>query len=214
MREPSHPAGEASQDQTTLHVRRAAAGDAESLGWVFERFSPLLSAQARYRLGPVVSARIDVEDVVAEAWLIAMGKLGELVPRDGRYTPVLLRYLASVVQNVANNRMRGFFRERVNDAPAAEPEHRFEDDLSASITGVVSRASRRELAIAIQDALGELDEPGREIIILRGIEGRANTEVAELLGELPNTVSRRYGRALERLRSALPRSVFDELLDP
>jgi RNA polymerase sigma factor (sigma-70 family) len=214
MHEPSQPASASEPELTTLHVRRAAAGDLESLGWVFERFSPLLSAQASYRLGPVVGARVEVEDVVAEAWLIALRKLGELVPREGRYTPVLLRYLASVVQNVANNRMRAFFRERLRKGPPEHDEQRFADELSASITGVVTRAGTRELALAIRAALDELDEGGRTLIILRGIEGRSNAEVAELLGEQPNTVSHRYRRALDRLRTALPRSVFDELVEP
>ena len=83
-------------DLTTQHVRRATNGDGASLSWVFERFSPLLLSQARFRLGPVLSARIDAEDVVAEAWLTALGKLGDLTPRDGRYTPVLLRFLAKI----------------------------------------------------------------------------------------------------------------------
>lgn len=213
MREPEPPpADDPGSDLTTRHVRRAAAGDAASLGWVFERFSPLLCAQATYRLGPVVAARVDVEDVVAEAWLVAARKLGELVPREGRYTPVLLRYLASVVQNVVNNRMRGFFRERVRNDGSEDSERPF-DELSASMTGVVTRANRRELALSIRAALESLDEGSRRLVILRGIEGRSNQEVAELLGELPNTVSHRYRRALERLRSALPCSIFDELAD-
>ena len=214
MAEATHPAGDSDPELTTLHVRRAAAGDPESLGWVFERFSPLLLTQASYRLGAVISRRVDVEDVIAEAWLIAMRKLGDLVPREGRYTPVLLRYLSSIIQNVANNRMRRFLRESSGAATAQEDARPFLDELSASITGVVSRASSRELALALRAALDRLDEPARAVIVLRGIEGRSNREVAELLGELPNTVSHRYRRAIEELRLTMPRSVFDELVEP
>jgi RNA polymerase sigma factor (sigma-70 family) len=208
------PDSESDPELTTLHVRRATGGDTESLGWVFERFSPLLQAQAVYRLGPVVGARIDVEDVVAEAWLISMPKLGDIVPREGRYTPVLLRYMASVVQNVANNRIRRFFRESARGGSDELGGPRFEDELSASMTGAISRACKQERSLAIRTGLEALDESDRTVVILRGIEGRPNGEVAELLGELPNTVSHRYRRALERLRAALPNSVFDELVAP
>src|SRR5436190_5132060 len=39
---------------TTVHVRGAIAGDRESLGWIVTRSSPLLRAQAVWRLGTTI----------------------------------------------------------------------------------------------------------------------------------------------------------------
>lgn len=201
---------ERAHDETTVRVRQALAGDPDGVAWMVERFSPLLKAQAAYRLGPTLAGRVDPEDVVAEAWLVTLRRLGDLVPRDERFTPVLLRFLARVVQNVANARMRSFLRDG-GTAPLAGSEEEPGVDLSASITGAVSRAAGNELARKIDECIATLDEPQRQVVILRGIEGRANEEVAEILGELPNTVAQRWRRALQKLRDALPRSVFDEL---
>jgi DNA-directed RNA polymerase specialized sigma24 family protein len=65
----------------------------------------------------------------------------------------------------------------------------------------------------IDEVLASLDEPARATLILRGIEGLGNAEAAALLGELPNTVSHRYQRALDQLRQRLPDSIFHEFLD-
>lgn len=49
---------------TTPHVRRAIGGDHASMGWLVERFSPLLLLQAEYRLGRTLRGRFDPEDLV------------------------------------------------------------------------------------------------------------------------------------------------------
>ena len=49
------------------------------------------------------------------------------------------------------------------------------------------------------------------MIVLRGIEQIANDQVAQLLGVTASAITRRYQRALEKLRRRLPGSVFDKL---
>ena len=51
------------------------------------------------------------------------------------------------------------------------------------------------------------------IIILRGIEQQPTEQVAEILGITPKAVSKRYSRALQRLRDSLPESVSSEPID-
>jgi RNA polymerase sigma-70 factor (ECF subfamily) len=70
------------------------------------------------------------------------------------------------------------------------------------------RALRRELAERVRRALDELPEAEREVLILRNLEGLSNLEVAALLGVDPATSSRRYGRAVLRLRDILLKGGF------
>ena len=63
---------------TSIRVRGAIAGDRENLGWIVTRFSPLLRAQAMWRLGQL-AGQIDVEDILAEAWLVLLQKRNEIV---------------------------------------------------------------------------------------------------------------------------------------
>ena len=51
--------------------------------------------------------------------------------------------------------------------------------------------------------LGQLSEADREILLMRNLESLSNQEAAEVLQIEPVAASKRYGRALLRLRSLL-----------
>jgi RNA polymerase sigma-70 factor (ECF subfamily) len=55
----------------------------------------------------------------------------------------------------------------------------------------------------LRDALQKLEEIDREVLILRHLEELSNQEVAEILGIDKYAASKRYVRALERLRNAM-----------
>jgi RNA polymerase sigma factor (sigma-70 family) len=202
------------RDLTSIHVRRAEAGDRASLEWVIERFTPALIAQARFRLRPALRALYDPEDVVADVWAVALPRLQDLVPQKGRLTPVLMKFLSTTLLNRLNDLARKQI-SRARAHPGAglpalrdlEPLSRLPDETS----GVVTRAAQSEAREKLAEALNQLEEKDREIIILRGIEQNANSTVAVLLDLAPNAVSMRYTRALERLRALLPGSFFDDL---
>jgi RNA polymerase sigma-70 factor (ECF subfamily) len=201
------PAGGASDPvpETSIRVRGALGGDAASLAWMIERFSPLLLAYAAHRLGPGLRRRIDPEDLVQEAWLISLPALQGLSPRDGRYTPVVLRFLSTTLRHRI---LKLYEHQRVaREESISLDSGRFD----ASMTGVVSAAVRSESRRAIVRAVEELSEPDREILLLRGVEGRAHAEIGASLEITPEASAVRYHRALARLRDQLPATVLDEL---
>ena len=51
--------------------------------------------------------------------------------------------------------------------------------------------------------MNQLSEEDREVLVLRILEELSNQEVAQLLRLDPSTTSRRYGRAVLRLRKIL-----------
>jgi len=85
--------------------------------------------------------------------------------------------------------------------------------LPDSLANASSLAERDEAKRSLDDALAELEDKDREVIVLRLIEQVPNEEVARLLQVTPGAVSRRLKSALERLRRRLPRSIFGELGD-
>lgn len=191
-----------------MHVRRAVDGDGPSLAWVVNRLSPLLLSQARYRLGSL-ARHYPPDDVVHDAWLVALPHLGSLQARNQRLTPVLLRYLSTAMLHAINN----FARRHARGGGAVAPSAPDLGALPSDASGVVSRVLRQERAQAVTDAIDQLDERDREVIILRGIEQLPLQTVAGLLGVTAEATSMRYSRALRRLRGQLPGSVFDELDD-
>lgn len=188
-------------DLTTEHVRRAVRGESASLDWLIERLGPLLVAQARYRLGSL-AVQLDPEDVVHDAWLVALPRLPDLIARGGRLTPVLLRFLGTAITNRARNLLRTRARHPEVETPA---------DPAAMQSGVVTRALRNERATAVQDAIAGLEEKDREVLLLRGVEQVTAKVAAMVVGVSEEAVQKRYERALAKLRAQLPGSVFDEV---
>lgn len=200
---------------TSHYVQQALRGDRDSLGWVVERFSPLLRAQAVWRLGPRLAAQVDPDDIVSEAWLVAVRRLADLVHEGTRATPRLLVFLGTTILNLVNRRIEDAARDTRRAGPAADSSRDLEpaDEVAASITGAVTQAMRTEMASALEVALAALEPRDREVILLRAVEGLSNVEAAAQLGEASTTVSHRYRRALTKLRWSLPKSFLDEIDD-
>src|SRR5262245_16381349 len=207
------PGGPAAPDTgTAIRVRGAIAGDRESLGWIVTRFSPLLRAQAAWRLGPL-AGQVDVDDILAEAWLVMLRRRNDLVLDGRRATPRVLAFLGTTVLNLVNNRIKAAVRQKRRTAPSPRPELEIDplDELAATVTGALTAAARGEIGSRLDASLAALPEKDREVVLLRAVEGLTNLEAAQELDEPPNTVSHRYRRAIEKLRAIVPDSLFDEL---
>jgi RNA polymerase sigma factor (sigma-70 family) len=205
-REPAACAGDCAA--TTLHVRQALGGDARSLAWVVARLTPLLLAQASYRLGPALRPHYDPEDLVNDAWLVALPRLPQLLAGRTRHTPVLLKFLSTTLLYRANN----LLKKHLRGEPLRAPPDAL-DAIAANASGVVTKAVREEARSDVARRIAELEETDRAVLMLRGIEQQDVGTVAMLLGIRPEAVRMRYSRALQRLRARLPGSVFDEF-DP
>ncbi|MCR9245248.1 MAG: sigma-70 family RNA polymerase sigma factor [bacterium] len=197
---------------TSQHVRRAVDGDAASMSWLIERLNPLLIAQARWRMGAALSRVCEPADLVHEAWLVLLPRLDTLPPRDGRMTPVLLSFLSTTILHKTQNLLRREARRRLQTGSAGDGEDPLLE-LGGPQSEVVSAVVRREAETQIREALEELNEQDREILLMRGIEQQETEAVMELLGLSRDAVYKRYARALTRLRERFPNSVFDELRD-
>lgn len=196
------------EEQTSFHVRRAIGGSTASVTWIIERFTPALLVSANYRLGQHLRRHCDAEDVVNELWITVVGRLGGIEPREGRFTPVLLRFLATAMISRINNLARKFARGELTRADTASGGL---PDVRSPMTDVVSRVARNEESARLREAIDGLPENDREILVLRGIEQSDNQEVALRLSITPDAAAVRYHRALKRLRSKLAGSIFDDL---
>lgn len=201
--------------QTTAHIRRAREGDRNSLAWIVRRFSPLLLAQARFRMGESLLRHYEPGDIVSEVWAVAIRRLSAIETNREHQTPTLLRFLGTTLVFEVNNLARKHLRTRSagleGDGTGSATGQSLLSQLSAETSGVLTSAVREERKGVLLACIDALEPPDREVVILRGVEQHDNQRTAELLGMKPNTVSHRYQRAIEKLREKLPGSVFDEL---
>jgi RNA polymerase sigma-70 factor (ECF subfamily) len=199
---PARESGPSCVEVTTLNIRRAIQGDRAGIGGVIERLSPFVEVQVRFRLGGRGGVQ-DVEDLVAETWVVTLRRLRDLEPHGDHYSGVLKRFLGTTALYLVNNFLRRLVHEPI---PATDLGQRLADscDLARETRGIVTSLAERELAGRIRACLARMSPDKREVLALRLIEQKDNQEIARALGLRPNTVAVRYRRALEELRASIP----------
>ena len=186
--------------------------DPSAEGRLWERHREPLRRMIGLRLDRAIGRRVDASDVVQEVMLKASGRLAEYLRAPGLPFHLWLRQIAQdhVIDAHRKHRVAG---SRSVDREAPAPS-RFADRSSIELAGLLrdpnltpaAEALRRELERRFQEAIGELDDLDREVILLRHFEQLSNVEVARALGLSEPAAGMRHLRALRRLRGILGES--------
>jgi RNA polymerase sigma-70 factor (ECF subfamily) len=75
--------------------------------------------------------------------------------------------------------------------------------LLAGLTSPTQAAVRAEMQLQLQEAINSMDPIDREVVVLRHFEEMNNIETAAVLGIEPSAASKRYLRAIRRLKAIL-----------
>ncbi|MFI7585784.1 RNA polymerase sigma factor [Spongisporangium articulatum] len=161
-----------------------------------EEFRRLYTADVepllRYALRRVPSPE-DAADVVAEVFLTAWRRIGDVPPGNEARL-----WLYGVARNVLANRARGEARrERLADRLRQALEHRA---ASAARAGDPAEAVG---VLEVRTALARLSDDDRELLTLSAWEELEPREIAAVLGLEPGVVRTRLSRARARLRAEL-----------
>src|SRR5262249_33732920 len=89
------------------------------------------------------------------------------------------------------------------DALPAASSASLAQQLLAGLTSPTQAAIRAEMQLRLQEALNSMDPIDREVVVLRHFEELGNVEAAEVLGIEPAAASKRYIRAIRRLKAIL-----------
>ncbi len=200
---------EPSQDWEALLVRIRTGGQA-ALAELFTQNRSRLRRMVDARLDRRVARRVDPSDVLQEAFLDASRQLGGYLA-DARMPPFLWlrlltgRRLMAIHRRHLSAQMRDVTQEthlRGDWVPGADAES-LSCYLAAGLTSPSHAVARLELQSRLQELLCGLAPLDREILSLRHFEELSNDEASEELGISKFAASKRYVRALERLRKAL-----------
>ena len=191
-------------------LREAAAGDPDAVNRLLEQHRTALRRLIQLRLDRRLARRVDASDVVQDVLLEASRRLPEFVREAKMPFPLWLRQLARDRIIDMHRRHRAASRRSVDrEQPLAAGgfADRSSFDLAAQLCDreltPAAATIRRELHRRFLDALDELSDEDREVILLRHVEHLGNTEVAQALNLTPPAAGMRYLRALRRLRSML-----------
>jgi RNA polymerase sigma-70 factor (ECF subfamily) len=152
----------------------------ERFDLLFERHVTGIASYCRWRSGSLT----DAEDAVAEVFLIAWRRLGD-VPAGDDARP----WLYATARRVLANQARANARRR-----------KLSDKLSLAPATILADEDPR--AGRVRDALAALDAGDRELLLLVEWEGLTPAEVAGVVHRPPVTVRVRLHRARLRFRAA------------
>jgi len=167
-----------------------------------------LALLARLQLGRRLQSKVDPGDLVQETFLEAYRDFAQF---RGASEGEFVNWLRQVLARNLANLLRRYFGTRRRDvrleqelAGAMDASSRvLEGGLAAPASTPSHQAARREQAVLLADALGDLPADYREVIILRHLEGLSFSEVPNRLGRSVNSVEKLWARGLAQLRRVL-----------
>lgn len=189
-------------------LQEARAGDAATLGRLLELYRRYLAILARVQIGKRLQGKVDASDLVQETFLEAHRNFAGF---QGNNEAQFLSWLRQILATRLADLLRRYLGTQGRDVRLErEIEQAFDHSSVLLDRGLVATQSspsqqvaRREQAVLLADALGELPDDYREAIILRHLEGLKFPEVARRMGRSLDSVEKLWLRALIRLRQLL-----------
>ena len=178
-------------------------GETSALGELMGAHRPYLRRIVELRMDAALRRRVDPSDVVQETQLVVAQRIDDFLSRRPISFRLWLRSAALEQLLMLRRRHIGAQKRSLNREMALSDQSSIilaEQFLAERPSQVLQRS---ELLEQVRQAVTELGDRDREIIMLRHIEELTNGEVAELLGLDESTASQRYGRAVIRLRDRL-----------
>ncbi|HEV7889541.1 MAG TPA: sigma-70 family RNA polymerase sigma factor [Pyrinomonadaceae bacterium] len=172
-------------------LRAVARGDESAFARIYDRYSPiLLGLMLR-----ILRSRAEAEDVLQEVFLQVWQRAHSFDAARGR----AFTWLVTLARSRAIDRLRSVgSRERAaqRSAEDAPPE-------SEPAEWADAAAVRAERADAVREALAELPDEQRQVLVLAYLEGMSQSEIAAAKNQPLGTVKTRTRSALRKLSESL-----------
>lgn len=162
----------------------AKAGSKEAFCELYGKYKDRLYRYALYRLGNPEEAEDAVSECVLSAW---QGLPGLRKPEA--FGAWIFRILHACCVKRINDAVK--FRENMQDMASA-------DSLSSGDAGQPA-----SLSIELREALSQLSDEERTIVLLSVLAGLTSREISDITGLPPGTVRSRLSRSLAKMRGFL-----------
>jgi len=188
-------------------VARLQAGDQAALGELFDLHRDKLRRMVDLRLDQRLAGRVSASDVLQEAYIDAVKRVEHYFSKEGQSFFGWLRLVVGQrIADVHREHLAGK-RDAGRDIGIDRGANTDSTCLAARLLGPGSSpsqaAQRHEIFAQLETALASMDPLDREVLALRHFEELSNGETAEALGIQPAAASKRYVRALARLKEIL-----------
>jgi RNA polymerase sigma-70 factor (ECF subfamily) len=175
---------------------------------LLESFRGYLRLLARTGLDASLRGKADPSDLVQESLLKAHMSFQQF---QGQSERELAAWLRRILMNKLSDLVRGF---QMAEARQVRRERSLDELFGDSSSALVGRlvcggpspsesAQRRELGLVLAEALAELSEDYREVLVLRSLEERDWDETARCMKRTVGATRMLWARALKALRPVL-----------
>ena len=170
-------------DERTL-IKQARSGDSDAFCRLYSLYSARLYRYAFYRLGN----ETDAEDAVSECVLAAWKQIRQLREPDA-FTAWIFRILSGCCGHL--------IRQQIRQRKQAE-EQAQQTELSAGAAS--HEGSDSDTWLILQEALQQLPDREREIVLLSAVGGLTSAEIAEMTDLTAGSVRSALSRSLKKVR--------------
>jgi RNA polymerase sigma-70 factor (ECF subfamily) len=196
--------GDANPDQLLAQARR---GDGAALGTLLDFYRNYLRLVARSMMGTTLRVKVDPSDLIQETFLKAHRTFAAFAGQDEREFLAWLRTILAraLADQVKYHRRKGrdLGRQESLDLLLEQSGLAIQNALASHGGSPSERASRREQAVLLADAVSQLPPDYREVFILRTLEHVPFSEIAPKMGRSVGAVRMLWARALEKLNRIL-----------
>jgi RNA polymerase sigma-70 factor (subfamily 1) len=183
----------------------------EGFARLFEAARVRLRRIAGFRLDYRLRGRVSESDILQDTYVRAAAHIDRFLQNPELPFFVWLRLelqqrLAEVHRQHLGADKRDVRREqKIHHAHSGQTSIALAAHLVGQLTSASRLVERAEMIQALEHALEEINEVDREVIALRHFEELTNIETARILGIEPAAASKRYLRALKRMREIFER---------
>lgn len=199
-------------------LRDARCGDAQCLGRLLDNYRNYLAMLARCRVDPRLQGKLDASDLVQETYVEALQSFQSF---RGNTEAELIAWLRQILASRLALASRRYLGAQARDvrfehrlAEAFDRSSMAADRLVLSQTSPSGHLARHERAVLLADALAELPEDYREVILLRHMEGLPFRDVARQMGRSHSSVRQLWVRSLAALHQLLASPLGEQDHEP
>ncbi|HRX86793.1 MAG TPA: sigma-70 family RNA polymerase sigma factor [Phycisphaerae bacterium] len=186
-------------------LARVRAGSDSAIEQLLAGHRAFLRAFVALRMDPALRQRVDPSDVVQDAQIEIARRMADYAADPRMPLRLWLRQITYDRLLMLQRRHAGAQRRTVarEIVPPEDSSVALAEQVICQRSSPSEALIRGELVERVRAALHNLSEDDREMVLMRNFEGLSNAEVAALLQVSPAAASKRYGRALLRLRTGL-----------
>ncbi len=193
------------ETDTDLLLQRIAEGDVQAKEELIAAHRPMLREFIRLRFDKVLGKRIDPSDVVQETLIEVSNRIDDFLMRRPMPFSTWLRKTA--YQNLVRlRRVHLHTKRRTQLREVSIPRSGslvIVESLLRPQDGPLDKLLRDEMVVRVEGVLQSLADEDRELILMRTCESLNNATAANILDMDPRLCSKRYARALIKVREGL-----------